>query len=75
MKNSSNTRRSARTHASKSARAPGDRAAKPKREAGVSRWRALERKTFSALIAFPSRQDRPQGIEIRLMLKGKARLA
>ena len=35
--------------------------ADPRRRKGMSRWRALGRKQFRALIESPSNQDRPEG--------------
>ena len=59
LKGPSAIHRSARTQETARAPVPATRAAKPR--VGVSRWQALERAQFRALIASPSQPDRSKG--------------
>ncbi len=60
MKYPSNIHRSTPDSVSERASAAVDRAAKPPRPLGVSRWRAMEPRRFRALTAPPLHEDRSE---------------
>jgi hypothetical protein len=61
MKDPSDTRRSTSSRGITRALVPDNRVAKARGRLGLSRWRALEREQFLALVASPTHRKRPKG--------------
>jgi|KBSMisStaDraftv2_1062788.scaffolds.fasta_scaffold1435509_2 hypothetical protein len=61
MKDPSDNERAIRLRAVTQSFGIDKRVVKPRSETGISRWRALERRTFQSLTAPPSSHSRPKG--------------